>query len=100
MVNSGVRLGAGRPGTRRDLVRAFFRSGRWRCSLRSAWRRGLRRGERSQYAGWGFGLTALVAAAHCLAMLIPRYDLDALAWALTIVVGGILLVLLAPGGGA
>jgi hypothetical protein len=54
----------------------------------------------TQYAGWGFGLIALVAAAHCLAMLFPRYDFDALAWALTIVVGGLLLVLLAPSGGA
>jgi hypothetical protein len=51
------------------------------------------------YAGWGFGLLALAAAAHCMALLCRKYELDTVAWVITVVVAGIMVVLFAPAGG-
>lgn len=52
------------------------------------------------YAGWGFGLIALVAALHVLALLLPgRYAVEGAAWTATVILAFIMLLLFAPAGG-
>ena len=57
-------------------------------------------GSVGDYAGWGFGLIALVAALHALALLFPgRYAVEGAAWTATVILFFVLLVLFAPAGG-
>jgi hypothetical protein len=57
-------------------------------------------GSTVDHAALGFGLIALVAALHMLALLPPgRYAVESAAWIATVVGAFVLIVLLLPAGG-
>ena len=56
-------------------------------------------GSTLEYAAWGFGLLGAAALVHLLALRLPeRYAVDGAAWALTILAGSLLTVMILAGG--
>ena len=56
-------------------------------------------GSTLEYAAWGFGSLAAAALVHLLALRLPeRYAVDGAAWALTILAGSLLTVMILAGG--